>query len=276
VTFPGVTLAIPLSHARGDWLQRLEVCLHSIEHQTLPAHMIDTVIGLVFDTSTGAWPSRPLLGRLLSMVLEHGVTLVTRTHDVGDWTPALTRNIPARWGRREMVTHVDIDAVLHPEYCEAAYEVLKATQDKAVVTVKTKMTRYPLGAPEYLITGVEAFEAMVRNASGNMAVGTGCGTMVKGELFEEMGGLDERFIGYGPTDWDFTARLKLLGARSIDLTETEGLMLAHQNHPRDIQDAPNDKTPCKVRNLAIMKKSFDAKETTRNGCGWGGLPWPKG
>lgn len=271
---PGVTIAIPLSHARADWIERLRVCLESIERQTMPHHMIDTVVGFVRDTTRDR-DSFILLGKLLALISEYDATIVTGSHELGEWAPSLTRNIPARWSRRECVTFVDIDAVLHPEYCESAYETLAGSDNRAV-TVKTKMTRYPFDSKVYAkaLRSAEAFEAMVRNADGNIAPGTGCGTMTTTRLFERVGGLDERFIGYGPTDWDFTERLKRLGVEIVDLTETEGLMLAHQHHPRDVQDAPRDSTPSKKRNTKLMQESMKAKEYVRNGAGWGGLPWP--
>lgn len=265
----GICVCIPVSPPLPEYISRLAVCLKSLENQTCGRKMIDVVLGVA---TTPRWK----LGPLADLAFLFGAVVVPWRLKNQKWYPSFVRNLAGRWSRRRLVTFVDVDAVMHPEWAEAVLETMKDEDYKVAVTVKTKMTRYPWNGPEYkaMLQSKDAFESLVRAARGNIAPGTGCGTVTTTELYERIGGLDEDFKGYGATDIDFTQRLEMAGVEIIDLTEETGIYLAHQHHDRALQDAPKKQVPCKMRSVKIMKKKLEAGALRRNHKGWGGLPWP--
>ena len=217
---------------------------------------VDVVISL-------AWPivDRPEMGELLQLAVDYDAVIVPMGHPYDDFPPAFARNLGGRWCRREFLTFCDADSVLHPKFAEESLWELECSS--VYTTIKTMMTPYPVGAPEYETDSSEAFLRYAQ--AGRPAPGTGCGTVVPFKVYEELGGLDERFIGYGPTDWDFTRRLPL---ERVDLTEDYGICLMHQHHDRTMQDKDPNLVESRRRNREIMEGSSDP---IRNRNGWGGV-----
>jgi predicted glycosyltransferase involved in capsule biosynthesis len=232
--------------------------------------MLDIVLGVVVPPG---WNKQ--FDMLMNLALDFRAVVVPWRLEESGWLPSFTRNLAGRWSRRKLVTFVDVDAVMHPDWGTAVLDIMDDENYEVAITVKTKMTLYPWNGPKYLemLKSRENFEALLRATGGNLAPGTGCGTVTTTGLYEKLGGLEEDFKGYGPTDWDFTRRLDKAGIRTVDMTEEMGIILAHQHHKRTIQDKHPKDVPCKTRNVGIMNRKLKAGELRRNKNGWGGLPW---
>jgi hypothetical protein len=261
---PGLTVVIPISDLTDDRCSRLSCCLRSIQRQTYSSELVDVVLSLCYHR--GEMPSSSDWARLLGLVVEHQITIVPWSHGLPTYPPALTKNLGGRWGRREALTFVDADAVLHPE----AFEVAMEFKGEAT-TIQTAMTEYPLGASEYELENPWDFEEAAK--VWPLAIGTGCCTVTTHRLWEDLGGFDEDFTEWGVMDIDFTDRLKMRGLELKNLTETHGLVNMHQHHDRGGRDLGHrlEHGRREMFDLAAAKKSRG--EYTRNvGRGWGGLP----
>jgi len=261
---PGLCVVIPLSHPAPHYLSRLKGCLRSLKPGR---EELDVVIALVR-------PAKPipedellprLYGQLLLLAQEAQAAVVTYPWSGPKFPPALTRNVGARWCRRELVTFVDSDAIIHPDAVGATIETMGTGPDTQFVSIKTAMTEYPPGAAEYRIKDARSFESAARVYS--VAPGTGCFTVTSLATFQKLGGFDERFVAYGPTDWDFTARCRALGLIERDLTAELGLVNMHVPHARHAQNAM---TPERREARRILEEDLAAGKIVRTDGSWGG------
>lgn len=270
---PGVTVAIPLTEASERYMKALDMCVLSLKRQTVPRSMYDIIISFVWNTGQRAAICKPArMARLAQFCLDHNVILTPLAHKLGEYPPSLSRNVGGRWGRREVMTFVDADAVIHPDALKRTLEVFGDCGDQKVAAlIKTRMTPFPTGDDTYkrALASSAAFEQTAQ--AGTLACGTGCCTFVRQEDYERLGGLDERFLGYGATDLDFTERLALDGFDVVDLTAETGIVNMHQWHPRPHQDVDYRKVQSRVRTRKIMDASLKAREIVRNQKGWAGL-----
>jgi len=269
----GVTVAIPLTDASERFMKALDLCVLSLKRQTVPRNLYDIVISFVWNTGQrGDICKTGRMARLAQFCLDHNVVLVPFAHKLGEYPPSLSRNVGGRWGRREIMTFVDADAVIHPDALKKTMEVFDDSPDsKVAVLIKTRMTPWPTGSEVYKRALASGASFQQTAQAGPLAGGTGCCTFVRQEDYERLGGLDERFLGYGATDIDFTERLTIDGFELVDLTAETGIVNMHQAHPRPHQDVDYKKVPSRVRTRKIMDASLKAREVVRNAKGWAGL-----
>lgn len=264
----GISVVIPLTHASQEYLDRLQTCFSSLRWQSLRRELFDVVVSFVFPASGEGHPYAQS-DRLLELAADMGATIVTLAHEHDDFPPALVRNVGGRWARRECVTFVDVDAFLHPDALRCSYETV-TDRPATATTIRTRMTPFESGHLAFTTPDRATFAA---NALvGTIAPGTGCCTVCRTKDFEAIGGFDERFVGYGPTDIDFSERLKRAGIEVIDLTEGLGIVNLHQHHERGDREGEPD-GGSRARNRRLMLEALEAGSLTRNAGGWGGLPW---
>jgi hypothetical protein len=261
---PGLTVVIPISDLTEDRCTRLACCLRSIRRQTCDASLVDVILSLCYRGEEP--PSGDGWATLLDLVVMHQLLIVPRAHGLPTYPPALTKNLGGRWGRRQLLTFVDADAVLHPEAFEVAMEFRGD-----ITTIQTAMTEYPLGAAEYELKDPWAFEEAAR--VWPMAIGTGCCTVTSHVFWEGLRGFDEDFTEWGIMDIDFTDRVELRGLELKNLTESHGLVNMHQHHDRGGRDMGHRLEHGRREMFDLAKEKKAKGEQLRNvDRGWGGLP----
>lgn len=252
---PGICAVVPIT-SFCQYGAQLKLCLLSIARQSVGAENIDIVVSYMPKAGSGDRLPGALLRR-------YRATLVYGPKsDV--FLPALIRNIGGRWARREFLTFIDADAVLHPQVFEAS---IGEGGPNKFTYVQTAMCLPPVGSPMYreALSNQRVFNRLV--VDGRRARGTGCCTVTTLEDFHRLRGFNELIRGYGPTDIEFTDRLVRANIVGQNLSSVFGMYNLHQNHPRVAQDDPS--TPDRVRNHQVYMESKQADGYTPNEEGWG-------
>ncbi len=246
---PGITVVVPVTNFY-TYADRLKLCLASITKQTCDEY--DVILSYMGDE--------------LHFPHFYDLTVVAEPAQE-QFMPALIRNIGARWARRQYVTFVDADAVLHPHALEASID---ACCPETFTTITTAMTSQKVDDPAYwgALEDVDVFNRLAHEAP--KAPGTGCCTTTTTVDFNRARGFHEGMIGYGPTDWEFTGRLAGNGFEQKDLSAMYGIYNLHQNHDRPFQDKDPENVPSRKRNRAVLEESMRTDGLTRNGPRWGG------
>ncbi len=256
---PGICVVVPVT-GFSEYLDQLALCFESIRLQTLLASEVDIVVSYMPQSDVD-------IPKYAVEMMHHYRATIVLGRPSETYLPALIRNIGGRWSRRQFVTFVDADAVLNPVALEAS---VGEGGPGIVTTISTMMSAPGPGADEYYNALKDASQFMHLVRYSSKAPGTGCCTVTTTDDFERARGFHEGLRGYGPTDWEFTERLVNNGFQRKRLSVDLGLFNLHQNHPRPIQDADVELTPCRKENRAVFEKSLKAKGLTRNGKRWGG------
>jgi len=236
-------------------LRRLEACVHSVREQDYPSGKIQILVTL------------PMQGRVVDGIVdirgwcqEAGVGLVEYIHNEPGWTPSLSRNIGYRKADGDILVSLDADGVLDTRTFTAA--VAHMDKKRCAVRVRTSLTPRPVGDPVFSKLGRKAFRRTVD--MGRKAPGPGCCILAPRAAVFKIRGWDEKFVGYGPADWDFVERLEKGGYPVLNLSETDDIWTLHQDHKRKLG------TPLQHKNRAYHAKSKFNRDPVRNKGGWGG------
>ena len=197
----------------------------------------------------------------ISMERKLPVLLHQHQHDV--FPPALARNIGARRVVDRPVVFVDADMYLHPKTFEEALRLLNS--EPCVVYVQPAMMHYVDETSDlFKDMTKEVFEE--RSKDVGTAPGTGAVVFVTQDVLAATHAYDERFIGYGFTDWDFTNRLPAAGFKLFSLTQETGIKAMHLPHPSRNETNPPSKTSEQIYSSEL------GRNPQRNPDTWGGIP----
>jgi len=248
-----VSVVIPISSA--EYIARLRACLNSVLQQTYPSDKIEILVTLLTPRSTASSAKG-----LKPFCEKHGATLIRHVHGEGAWPPSLSRNVGYRQATGDILVSLDADGVLDKRTFASA--VARMEERKCAVRVRTSLTPRAPGAPVFFQLGRERFRRTVD--LGRKAPGPGCCILAPREAVWAIHGWDEKFVGYGPADWDFVGRLEKAGWPVVNLSKTDEVWTLHQEHKRILG------TPRQDRNRAYYEKSKLKRSPVRNLDGWGG------
>jgi len=252
-----MSVIVPVSWGKAG--RRLDNCLASVQRQNGP---FDVEIIVVWVWKKKNAKHRRALKRACK---KRGAKLVEgRIH--GAWRPSYARNIGFRASTGGILCCLDADAVLHPGTLACVYRAMRV-QRKTVVRAPTRMKKE---GPRGKAFQPGALEKTVRQEMrlGKMAPGPGSLIAAPREAVFGIRGRDERYVGYGPADWDYFWRLVQWGCRKRTTAQEEKIYAIHQFHkPR--RDVANKKL--RERNRKLYRETKKGKNSpVRNKKGWGG------
>jgi glycosyltransferase involved in cell wall biosynthesis len=250
----GISVVIPTSSA--SYTDRLRLCLDSVRAQTVPDQYLDIVI-----TCLQHVDDKSDLTPLVELARLYDATLVFYRDQCKKWQPSLSRNIGFRRAPCRIVACVDADTVLHPQTLEAAARHILA--GGRAVRVPTRLMSHGPEHPVFRQLGRKTYEENV--LKGKAAHGPGCVIVAPAGKIHRIRGWDERYIGYGPADWDYVKRLEMSGLDIIDLAKSDGIWSMHIDHPRAVSNKDVQ------RNRAIYAELETSTDPARNKKTWGGL-----
>jgi GT2 family glycosyltransferase len=219
---PTVSVVVPYYRAQAQ----LDLVLAGLAAQTYPATRLQVVV------ADDGSPEPPVVGP--------GVVVV-RQEDRG-FRAAAARNLGARAAEGEVLLFVDGDTVPEPAYVEEL-AALPALMPDALVTGRRRHADLTGWTPDRLrawFAGGPAPEELTEPAwlreagslldaddrSYRFVISAVMGT--SRALFDEVGGFDETFDGYGGEDWELAHRLF-----------TAGAVLAHRERAVAWHDGPD-------------------------------------
>lgn len=123
--------------------------------------------------------------------------------------PAANRNNGARNAKAEWVAFTDDDCLPKPSWIQSYLDAMSIHPEVQVFEGKTTTER-----PQHRYDE----EAPINETGGNL---WSCNFAIKKNLFEQVGGFDERFLIAWGEDMDLNFRLKKAGAKMLFLPEAE-------------------------------------------------------
>jgi hypothetical protein len=250
-----ITAVIPTSSIK--FLRPLKNCLAAIRAQSISQEDINIIVTYVHNDS------KENLQTLVELCIEYEAAILFHNHNHRCFPPALARNVGARRVINAITAFIDADTVIHLHTFQKAVDYC---DKNTVMHVEPSMiTRVRPTDACFSDLRLEVFERNMKK--GSYAPGTGACIFVPPNVLEATHGYDERFIGYGATDWDFTERLKALNIKIINLSkQKEKIRAIHQPHKkRDDTNPPSSKN----RQLFAQLKG---RQPQRNPDSWGGIP----
>jgi glycosyltransferase involved in cell wall biosynthesis len=255
---PGAHYSVLVPVSNPQYAGRLRNCLASVRAQSYGRERIDIVVAYVHDGSALDAASIAALCR------EFDATLVFYRHQHTAFPLSLARNVAARYCVGRDLVILDADIVLHPKLLETAAPFFGDEVPETVLRVDVMMMLGPPDAAIYADFDQVRFERSAKE--GAVAPGTAGCVIVPWSVMEALHGYDERYVGYGFEDWDFTKRLPPAGVavRNIS-TLVPSIRVMHQPHPSKHLNPHHDESE------RIYKES-QGTDPKRNPKGWGGLP----
>lgn len=251
---PVISVVVPISSV--NYVPRLRACINSVREQDYPQDEIEILITLLTNKAAEAADRV----HLLNFCAEHGARLIEHVHDKQAWPPSLSRNVGYRKARGEFLVSLDADGVLDTQTFRYAEGWMK--QNRCAVRVRTSLVPLKPGDPVFFRLDRDHFRRSVD--LGSRAPGPGSCILAPREAVEKIRGWDEKFVGYGPADWDFVERLEKAGYPVINLSDTNDIWTLHQDHERILG------TPLQHNNRAYHAQSKKKGNPVRNAKGWGG------
>jgi len=217
---PHLSVIIPASDA--SYTRRLASSLPAIRAQPTAGEII-----LV-------WMSKdPAPADLLRLCRKHDVWVIPAQPDKGPFCLSRARNIGGQRASCEGLAFVDADVILDPDLlATAAHELSRGDAFVTALTCTMKEGQHP---GEHLLR-----PGPFSKFAGTLPVvacGFGGFLAVKREHYREIGGYDEKFVGWSSEDNDFVDRLVWWDLEHINLSEKYGLVAVHQWHPRTNYEA---------------------------------------
>jgi predicted glycosyltransferase involved in capsule biosynthesis len=251
-----VSVVVPFSS--GEYLERLEHCLDSIRgQQRMRQERVEIVLVYLAKEPEELEPAERLARK-------YKARLLYRLHEHDHFPLALARNIGAKHASGNLLLFVDADMVLDPEVlCRTI-----SHGPKRVVAVWTKYLRKNF--PQSAVFSLDAKEFRKGIVRGSVVAGGYGGFLsVPRVPFIEVGGYDEAYdVGWGAEDNDLVDRLCELGLKTglllVNLTQTQGILNAHQWHRR--LDHSHE-----AGTIQNRTRYNEAKTIERNPKGWGKL-----
>ena len=147
-------------------------------------------------------------------VVPPGVRLV-RQEDLG-FRAAAARNLGAATSTADVLVFLDADTVPEPGFVEALVRRVAACPDVLAVGRRRHADLSGSGAelpePSWLREGYRASRDLLDADGRSFRFVISAVLACRRSLFEDLGGFDERFVGYGGEDWDFAYRAWNAGA----------------------------------------------------------------
>jgi cellulose synthase/poly-beta-1,6-N-acetylglucosamine synthase-like glycosyltransferase len=251
-----VTAVIPANSTL--FIPPLRNCLRGVRKQSFDQKKVNIIVTYVHRQS------KENLQGFIKLCASRNAAIMFYRHSHPHFPPALARNVGARRVINAVTAFVDADTIMHPHTFQKALFFMK--DGNTVIHVEPSMiTGIEPSSPHFQDMRRSAFEAIMNK--GRYAPGTGACIFVPADILEKTHGYDERFIGYGATDWDFTERLPPLGVEFINLSKKYGNIRAiHQPHPRR-----NHLNPPSASNRSLYAR-LKGKQPKRNLNSWGGIP----
>jgi GT2 family glycosyltransferase len=239
---PTVTVVVP----HYDDEARLELVLAALEHQDHPPGLMQVVVA---DDGSPRPPTMPRWSR-------HPSPLLVRQPDLG-FRAGAARNLGAAVGEGEVLVFLDGDTVPAPDFVRRLTSWPARLPDALAVGLRhhvdlgswepSRLTSWLLGGgggvdapralddPAWLADGYRETKSLLdaddRSYRFVLSAVLACGR----RLFDELGGFDPRFVGYGGEDWEFAFRAFNAGAVLVH----EPLAVAWHDGPDQGARAPD-------------------------------------
>lgn len=248
-----LSVVVPISTTK--YIDRLKACVASVEAQDYPQNKIQLIL-----TYLARGRITEDISPLRIFCEAHGALLVEYVHQEAGWPPSLSRNVGYRKSEGDILVSLDADGVLDKRTFRVAVERMKKA--RCAVRVRTSLVPRPPGAPIFFKLGEKQFQRSVD--LGKKAPGPGCCILATRTAVFEIHGWDEKYVGYGPADWDFVERLEKAGYPVVNLSGEEGIWTLHQEHKRILG------TPLQHKNRGYHERSKLNSDPKRNARWWGG------
>jgi len=236
---------------------RVEIAARSVMCQEMGNSTPDVLVAYSFNSL------RDDSVLIAKMCMRKQIPLLLHRHRHKIFPPALARNVGARRVVDRPVAFIDADIYLHPDTFRESILLLEG--GPCVVYVEPAMMQY-VDERSPIFQGMTKKEFEERSNRAGSAPGTGSVVFVTQDALAATHGYDERFIGYGFTDWDFTERLPAAGFRVVSLTKRTGIKGMHIPH-----GARHGTNPPSEMNRKIYSEE-KGRNPKRNPTIWGGIP----
>jgi len=140
-----------------------------------------------------------------------GVRLVQQ-EDLG-FRAAAARNLGAAAASGEVLAFLDADTVPEPEYLSAV--VPHIVGDARAVVVGTRLTGRERTEPQWLVDAWDATDNLRAADHSSWRYVISAVLSCSRQFFDEVGGFDGSFVGYGGEDWEFGWRAWNAGATLV-------------------------------------------------------------
>lgn len=253
MTLSTVSVVVPISSV--TYVPRIRNSIGSIRAQHYPQELVTVIVPYL--TKGGTETLQPLL----RVLWDCDATLVPHRYPSGHWRPSLSRNVGFRRAPGEVLACLDADATVHPLALVTAADCAKGG---APARVRTKMLKQGPRDPMFRDWTLEGFSRSQQ--SGRPAAGPGSLIVASEWDVHAVHGWDERYVGYGPADWDYVLRLERRACRqAVDVSDRFGYWCLHQAHGRFVHDETV------IANRAIYGKRLEDSTFEANEVRWGGL-----
>ncbi len=166
--------------------------------------------------------------------LEHKVDTYVFTYSTADYNRSWAFNVGAALAESDLVLLHDCDLVPPEDYIESAKKLMAAEKTQAVIpwgTIKYlskhSSEHWPLPSPV-----VEKIATSKQNIRGGSL-------LIERKFFNQLGGMDESFWGWGGEDDLFYNAMQRFGKVSIP-SPTQGSELVHLWHPSSYKQEPHE------------------------------------
>lgn len=260
----GISVVVPVSASKLG--RRLDNCLASVHRQAVPVP-VEIIVAWVIRRNQSKKNVKKHRKLLRATCKRYGAKLVEGAIPGKLWEPSFSRNLGFREATGGILCCLDADAVLPQGMLRCIWKAIR-DERKTVIRAPTRMKNagpsgacFRPGAPWKVVN-----KAMLY---GKVAPGPGSLIAAPREAVFGIRGWDERFLGYGPADWDYYRRLAQWGCRRRTTAQEARLYALHQYHRprREVSDKRS-----RARNRKLYRETLLGERSpvrNRNNR-WGG------
>ncbi|MCK0177053.1 MULTISPECIES: glycosyltransferase [Mycobacteriaceae] len=203
-TDPTVAVIVPFYNQQ----RQLDLLLAALAGQTYPAQLVQVVVADDGSPCAPTLPRSPLDIRLV------------RQDDLG-FRAAAARNLGAAAADAAVLSFLDADTVPEPGYLRAVTRLPAQLPDALVVgrrryahlgTIPADGPPEPLPDPRWLLDAYAATDNLLHIDHRSYRYIISSVMCCSSDLFDDVGGFDASFVGYGGEDWEFAHRAAACGA----------------------------------------------------------------